>query len=1307
MYNRLAVRLFVCIAILQLTSLDLRAAEAGFDYDQLAARGIELLVNGSFEQTNREGEMPSDVGVPASSQDRFQLVTDAANSKHGARFVTFRPDGVKSIYARLKSVPAGKCRATVWTRGEGRMAMSAGVIGQGWRTRPASERFLVRTSSDRFAIESEEWSEHAWEFTLPESYESDGEGRKAESVSFIFATSGDISLDCCSVVSLTELNAQLDRLETPPIDSVAALDLRPMLTIPRFDSPPTIDGNLADGQWSRAAAVTGFTTPGLQKLDRQHTVVLAGYDQRQLYLAFRCPHNGPIQQIPADRVLDDDHRNQVVEIWLQPPGESWSRVAVNSDGSVLDADQTAGPAYSADWTHGERVSDVAEEIGGILSFQKKLWTVEIAIPFDDLSGALPQDGETWRVNFVRKYGVAEGSVRGPDDIASWSPLDESLDEVSRFGSAVFGPDSPAIQLLEFGDLPAGGLTLAGTRRGGSGRVLISARAAFRDDRKTVSFTSVNVPESTDGEPFLLSDTLKVNTAAELVYRVTAEDSLTGRRLAAGSIPFTAAAGLRVKLIPIIAAERLSVNIDVGHATRPSGEAVVTATLFRGDTPTGRSASAVWESGTPSGDLSMSLAGLPPGDYSVKASLGARGDSALGLSSTAGFVVPPRPEWFDDSIGTSTEVPAPWQPVRTTGNRVSITQREYTVGPLGLPQQIEVLGQQILSATAGLPVVVDGSPLAWKCEPLEPVASSDESHAWRVRATAGPLFLSGTLTVEFDGFALWDFSLSADRPTVVDTLAIEFPFEDSRSLYARGKDATLDDRGSFAAMLNGPPGAEDLTIAGGHFSAGGWIWPKQWCHEVWIGDDERGLSVMCETQENLTGDTRTEVARSAGSNTLTIHLIGKPTALSDTLHYRYAWQATPVKPRPENPKLWHAAYRRKGADDAIRELAGPSPLGVTLDMWGLKFTSHPEYFRNKRQFELSNDWLKERGTKVVPYFGTNMVTTEAPDLEPLRAEWEAYPTRIGTNPRGGWYIGCPKSRSFVDYLLYSERKILDQLGYDGLYLDVSNCSGCMNHYHGCGYRDSDTGQWHQTVPVLANRELYKRLYKLNKSDGRDAWLFRHGMPVAAVAGFVDVVTQGEDWCREQDHQYDRLTPEIFRAREARIQYGTPYTWYSFHHYYRGEKFGGRVPLSAILAYCLPHRVLPTVGHTGIWPVWSAVDRFWTDSEYLPHWSAASPVKIDAPGVLATVYLRKQPVEALLVVANWSRETKSVEVMIDVEKLGLSHSRLQIARALKHPILQPEDSPETDLMSNTPLEYRNGRLPLTIDRRNLEVILLTEK
>ncbi len=572
--------------------------------------------------------------------------------------------------------------------------------------------------------------------------------------------------------------------------------------------------------------------------------------------------------------------------------------------------------------------------------------------------------------------------------------------------------------------------------------------------------------------------------------------------------------------------------------------------------------------------------------------------------------------------------------------------------------------------------------------------------WRLQGRAGPLELTGRLTVEFDGFALWDATIRPAGAARVDALALVFPLKKARALYARGRNA-CEDNGAYHACLyeSARPGAADICAA--HFSARGWTWPDKWMHEIWVGGDRRGLSVMCETQANLFGAKRTVIQPHGGAQVLKIYLVDGPARVARPLRYRYAWQATPVKPRPANPRLWRACYGRHNEPGFLRRA-----FVTTAEYHALKYISYPALYYSKASLLRRLAPYRRAGVKATCYFAAEGVTVEAADLKPFLGEWETRPLYTFGGLRGRWMTACLADSSFADFILWSARKIIDEFKLGGLYLDVSSVHACANRYHGCGYRAAD-GEWRPTVDIFAAREAYKRLYRLCHTQGRDAVLFRHGMPVAAIAGFVDVVTQGEDWCREGTRQYDRLTPDIFRAKCMRIQYGTPYTWYVFHHYYRGVKFGGRVPLHAILAYCLPHRVLPAEGRPGMWPVWDAFAPFWTTADFIPYWDPRSPARTGDADVLATVYLKKTPRQALLVVANWSRRPKRVNVRLDLNALGFRPGRVRVTRALPHPIVEPEDPKPDPPVENYPLALRGDALPLRLGARNLEVIRLEER
>jgi hypothetical protein len=733
-------------------------------------------------------------------------------------------------------------------------------------------------------------------------------------------------------------------------------DLRPLLTIPRLAKAPTVDGVLAEGEWDAAAAVMGFAELNSRKWAERQTTVFAGYDERGIYFAFRCPHHGRIEPAEVGRDEVGGHQTEAIEVWLQPPNRPWYQFLGMPGGATLDASETQHLAWDGDWDFKDAVHDLPEEIGGIQSFQKKLWTAEIAIRFEDLGVTAPSDGETWAINFTRDFGAPQGQKRSGSDWTSWSPMRGRFRDVEQFGSAVFRRDAPAVQLLRIGDLVNGDLALKGLATGGDGTLCVSVRTTFADSDKTVAFSSADVPVSRAGSAFSLPGTLKVNESTDLLYQAMVEEVESDRVLASLRIPFGARAALRVKAIPVFSADTLYVHADATRvASLPDG-VTVEATVFRGDASTGQSVTETWARGQRSGDLTMSLADLAPGAYQVKTFVRAAPGAEPLLASTAPFVIPEGPEWAGNRIGISDRVPRPWRPVGVTGGQVRTTQREYHLGPVGLPAQIVALDEELFAGPPALAVVIGGRPEVWKADTPRLVRHEDTEAVWQVRAAAGPLRLSGTLTVEFDGFALWDCSISADGPVSVDSLALEFPFRRDRSLYARGRDATMADRGAFAALLGGQGMGEDALIAGGHFSRAGWVWPDQWCHEVWVGDDERGLSVVCETQESLRGAKRTEILQSGEANTLQIHLIDGPHVVDGSLSYAYAWQATPVKPRPDDPRTWHATYRRKGTDDALVQEDVPNRIGTPLDMWALKYTSYPAHRLTARSFEQRNGYL---------------------------------------------------------------------------------------------------------------------------------------------------------------------------------------------------------------------------------------------------------------------------------------------------------------------------------------------------------------
>jgi len=1269
---------------------------ARVDYDTLSARGLQLLKNGSFEELARGGKSVADWGAPKDIRDRFKVVTDATGSRHGASYVTFAPGKLRYLYGSLKATPSGKLHMSAWVKGEGQVYFIVTVRAKDWRVKKVA--ILKRLTSGWFTVEGNKWRCFSHVFDVPESFEVAGKREEAGQIGVQFGIKGSVSLDECTVAAVEKLK-QVAARPVAPVTSPARL--RPSITIPKLSTPPTVDGEIDADEWRGAAAVTGFNQLSKRKLASRQTVAYVGFDDRKLYVGFRCLHEGKFGAGKPGRDSGCNFQTEGIEIWLQPPGKPWYQFLGWPAGGIIDVCKEGGFGWNGRWQFKNKVEDSGETVGGILLFSKKTWTAEVSVPFEDLGVTAPKDGETWRVNFCRDFSVSKGKTRQSDDWTTWAPLAGRFQNVKEFGDATFRSDSPGVQMTKLGDLTNGDLSVSGAAAGRGGKVRIEARAAASGSSKTLSFQSKELAvEKGRAVPFALSDTLKVSGAIDIDLDIRAEDAESGQQIARVVIPFTATAALRLRLIPAIFQDTVYAQIDAGRVPDLPKQVRIEAEIFKSNAGTGISASEVWTSEKPSGDLKLEIGGLAPGDCQVKAFLKDTRDGKTLASSVASFPLVEKPEWFGNKIGVTDVVPTPWTPVRVEADRVAVTEREYRLAPIGLPRQISALGEELFASPPKLIAEVGGREIAWECESLEQTGRKPGQVVWRLEGQAGSLELQGTLTVEFDGLALWEFTVQGKEPVVIDSLRMEFPFKSHRSLYARGANAT-EYAGAYLACLYDTAAPSVPDICSVHFSSNGWAWPEQWVHRIWIGDDERGLSIMCETQANLRGKRRTVVEKRGQANTLVLYLVDGPRELKEPLRYRYAWQATPVKPQPKNPKLWHATYRRVEEDDYLKRVF------VTTDYHALKYISYPMLYGRRRAADKRNAIYREHGVKLVPYFATQGITTESEDLKPFLREWERYPVRTIGGLRGDWVLACLQDPAFADFIVWSTKKIVDDFGYDGLYLDVSSVHSCSNHYHGCGCAVPGQAERQPTVNIFASRAVYKRLYCLLKSEGRDRVLFRHGMPVAAVAGFVDVVTQGEDWCREGMNQYDRLTPDIFRAKCMRIQYGTPYTWYTFHHYYRGIKFGGRIPLDTILAYCLPHRVLPTEGRAGMWPVWDVTDQFWTSSKFIPYWATDSPVQIDQSNVLGSIYWKEAERKALLVVANWNKEPRTVDVKLDLAKLGMAPDKTSVRRALDHPIRQREDPPVTQPMPNNPVELTAGRIRLWLAGRNLELVLLESK
>ena len=1232
------------------------------------ARGENLIPNPGFEQIDPDTRYPRYWGRHWVYKGLYTVKQDAAFARRGSVCMGVHQSGPEAHKAytglpgkRLRVGARRDLHASVWAKGKGSLAFCAYLNG--------APGFLGSISSPWMDVASDEWKELTWDFVVPKSRDKKGKAWPVDEMSLNFhVKGGPVWID----------DAGLYRQGTQPARAAPVGDFDPtrvpLATLPKLQRPPTIDGKLAKGEWDGAAAFTGLHILGGGLSPRQ-THLFAAFDEAHVYIAFRGLHEGTFR---TDKALGRDKgfssHAESVEIWLEPPGTGWFQIIGFPSGTLMDQSEKGGFAWNPPGVRYKcTVEDSGETVAGILTFGKKLWTAELAIPFADLGVAAPKDGETWRANLCRDFSVPPGTQRGPADWTTWSPIKGAFSSARQFGYATFHRAAPALQTASLGDLQNGHLAVTGSvRAAAQAEVAVQAAvlldAAGEKEVLTQSADIVLKPGAT--AEFVLDDTIKVSGTTRLKLRLVAKDVSSGRRLAQQELPFTCLTSFRLALRPILVSDFIDVALDAARVPDLPEAFHATVCLERAGTKAAvRRAQARLTAQALAATLRLDIAGVKPGNYVVVGQLKTAQGKVL-ASSAEPFPLPTRPAWLGNTLGVTDGAPPPWTPIEVDGRTVRVTQREYLLADSGLPAQITTLGKQVMTRPAALTAIVNGKPVAWTFQPLEKTAQKPGWATWRIRGSGGPLELTGSLRFEFDGFARWSVTLAPQQPVTLDALALEFPLRNAFTLHARA----AGPKGHRSASLfrepgdNPPPLIQVGTKGSWDYSPAGWRWPGEFLNWLFVGDDTSGFAVMCETDEHVHGPRHIELVRRGAERMLRVNLVSTPTRLDGPVPYDYAYQAAPTRPEPKDPKVWHAAY---GGTIAAHIKQGHQPFLARVHAlcryWQMKWICYPQV-NNPQAWAHDQRLLEPFGCRPVPNYHYNAIAQESPVFPHFHYEWEVVPRGGWSTLRGSAKVTCLRS-SWQDFVLHTVKTFVDDFGYHGIYTD-SGPSRCLNAYHGCGYVRN--GERRPTLNLWATRETLKRLHTMLKSGGRDGIIFSHTTQAPCVVGFVDVVTQGEEWGTAHERQYRQLTPDMFRSREARVQYGTPFTWYVFHQYsWRGKRYGGPVPFHEVMGMSLLHRTLPTVGDgTGVVEIvryWDLLDPWWTTSEFLAYYAPDAPARTDKADVLASTFLKRAEGKALVVVYNWAYEPREFTLTLDWRRLGLAGEGVRITDAFSHEVV----------------------------------------
>lgn len=185
------------------------------------------------------------------------------------------------------------------------------------------------------------------------------------------------------------------------------------VAIPKLDVPIVIDGRPDEEAWKQAAVFRDFyqTYPGNNTQASKPTEVLVMYDEKNLYIAFKCwDEKDKIRATVAkrDSVFGEDN----VRVWLDTYNDRRRAYVLGFNPLGIQQDGIFTEGQGADFS-----VDIVMESKGVIDDWG--WSVEVKIPFKSIRYKTGK-GTLWGFNAARNID------RLNDEFNSWLPEDRNV-----------------------------------------------------------------------------------------------------------------------------------------------------------------------------------------------------------------------------------------------------------------------------------------------------------------------------------------------------------------------------------------------------------------------------------------------------------------------------------------------------------------------------------------------------------------------------------------------------------------------------------------------------------------------------------------------------------------------------------------------------------------------------------------------------------------------------------------------------------------------------------------------------------------
>ncbi len=651
-------------------------------------------------------------------------------------------------------------------------------------------------------------------------------------------------------------------------------------------------------------------------------------------------------------------------------------------------------------------------------------------------------------------------------------------------------------------------------------------------------------------------------------------------------------------------------------------------------------------------------------------------------------------------GGTIKPPAPYTPVKASSSEFRCLGRRTELGALLLPKQIHAANQPLLSAPAR--IVMEPDLLVGAKGKARVMEKTADKAVWEWSGESAALRIAARMTGECDGFCWYEIRLTPKRPVTLNLLRLELPRRAATARYLH------------AACFTWTYLSTGLPEYGGQ-------WSDRFKPYVWLGDEERGLAWCAESDQgwSLKEPTRALQAHTQGDVVVfSTTLLDHPETISAPVTMRFGLQASPVKPvsfawRAQARILHDVSYESCLPGTAAKVEGGwysgnrtnnastAAPAGQTLldtlrdngvrtvvfhQMW-TEYYGQVTPWGGERLRRLISECHK-RGLKLIVYIGYGLART-APELKGHHDAWSVLPLIPWTTPNRTEFQAfdatCARS-GWADWLVEGIDRLFAEYDLDGLYFDgTSEAWRCQNQTHACAWKDS-AGKVHSTYPLLATRQMMRRIAEAVHSHRPDAILDVHmsaSLTLPTLA-FCDSYWDGEQFENLKAGDKFDLPLHAFRTEFMGYAHGLDAEFLC----YEKRPF----TLSEAIALAWVHGVevrpfpwtLPQIS-----AIWRAMDDFGTCSaQWLPYWSGSGAVAADQ-SIKASAYTK--PGRALLFISHLRREPVESKIQLDRNRLGLTAGPLTTS----------------DALSGAAMPIENDALGLAFDGMNYRIIEVRDK